>query len=753
MYSRIIGTVAGCLVVAAAAYAELDVVLENGDSVRGTLLPATETETFRFACPAGAKIAVSAASRGTRMRVAATLLDPHDVVAGGGAGRRARIAAIAAESGIQRVEVSSADGVTTGDYALSVRWRSPKSFARTLAVAANSTADLAFAADAGAHVTFTLVVPRGSAATPSLVRVRDADGSLFPLQPGTQAAFDVPATGTYTMTFENGAAAGDVVARAAVRRPKSAGRRLSATTREIPPGTDIVAAAVIDAHGGVIAAPANGPLADARVTVPEGALSRAAIVVLGTAADLAPPNPSRSTQATPPAFVGPLGATFAASSHPTVDLPLAVSGDVPVDAALRVYASGVGTGPDVVPGAGTDGSLVTFAPARLARFQGYYVVLPQVAEPLVVDTMSNRALGYVAMGGGFAFVASPYSYDFYSGGAVGEGLVRVFERVGATWVERGTLKSPAPVDSDFFGSTMAYRTSPQGASDDSLLVGVRNLTGVPQGNPQTSAIFEFVRSGSEWTYLRQLPPVGDYRFAVDGDRVLTLGWYVPTLTDLRRGPQAWTAAAPLPVGHAQYSLDLRGGTLLLGAPYSEPPAAHSPGSAYRFDVSGAGAVQLARYGAPAPEAQDDFFGATVSLGEHYAAASGPNPASYVAMFRLADDAPDGTVAPPVLPAYRNRAPALRGFRMHDDTLFLTAGPDAGGQPFVGGFVFRREDGAWTHDATFDATPLLQFNEGEWPYPSDVGFDGTTVVMSIAMQAGSSPPAFRSAVAFFDLPQQ
>jgi hypothetical protein len=752
MSARIIGTLGGCLVLVAVAHAELDVVLRNGDTVRGTFLPATETETFRFACPAGAKLRISAASRARGMRVAATLIDPQDVAAGGASGRGARIRGVrAAESGLHRVEVSSADGVTTGDYAIRVGWTSPRSFAQTTSVAEDSTADLAFSADAGAHVTFTLTPPRGSAATPSLVRVRSAEGTTFLLAAGAKGTFVVPKTDSYTMRFENGAAAGDVVARAAVRPPKAARRRLAATTREIPPGTDVVAAAVLDAAGGVVAAPATGPLADARVVVPGGALAGPAIVVIGTASEIAPPNPPGSTRATPPAFVGPLGTTFAPAAHPTVELPLEVSGDVPVDAALRVYASG-GMGPDLVPGADTDGTLVTFAPALLTRFQGYYVVLAEVAVPFVVDTMTERALGAVAMGGGYAFIASPYSYEFYEGGAVGEGLVRVFQRVGTTWVERGSLRSPVAVDSDIFGATVAYRTSPTDPADDSVLVGTRDVDGPGVNGKENPAIFEFTRTGQEWTYLRQLPAVETYNFTVDGDRLLAAGWAnLFSATDLRRGAQGWSAAESLTIGHAAADLDLRGGTLLVGAPYSEPPGAHTGGSAYRFDVSGASAVELVRYSAPAPEQQDNFFGETVSLGANYAAVKSERESPGVTIFRLADDARDAAITMPVLPAYGPRSPVFGGFRMHGDTLLLTALTYSPGWPFAGGYVFKRVDGTWTQTATFDATPWLDLEPVSFPLAGDVASDGTTVVVSITVSSGSSPQTFRAAAAFFELP--
>jgi hypothetical protein len=749
MLGRNAAIFAGCLVVAVAARADLDVVIGRADTVRGTLLPASQTETYRFACPEGARISVSAASRGTRMRVGATLFAPQDVVAAGATGRRLHIRHVAAVSGEFRVDVASADGVSTGDYALNVRWRSPKAFGQTLPVAGNATNDLTFAADAGARVTFTLAASRGSAATPSLVRVADADGQLFPLTAGTRGTFDVPETGSYTLTFENtAAAAGDVVAHAKVRSPKAAKRLLLATSHEIPPTTNVVAAAVLDGSGGVVTAPVSGALSGARVTVPAGALGRAAIVVVGTAPEITPPSVTSSTRATPPAFIGPLGATFAATAQPTVELPLAPSGPVPLDAALRVYAIGGAAGPDVVPGAGSDGAIVTFAPPRLTRFQGYFVVQPEVPEPFVVDTMSSRALGQVAMGGGFAFIASPYSYDYTAGGAVGEGLVRVFERVGTTWIERGSLRSPAPVDSDFFGSSVAYRTSPTGPSDDSLLVSARDVDGPAVGTKGDAAVFEFTRDGSEWTFLRQLPPVTNYTFTVDGDRLLLVPGDGGTTPDLRRGPQGWTAAAPLTIPRPIGGFDLRGGTLLVGAPYPDPPAAHGPGSAYRYDVSGAGAVELAHYAAQAP-AQYDFFGRSVSLGANFAAVQGQDDAPGVAIFRLSDDQSDGFVTAPVLPGVKL---VLGAFKMHGDTLVTAAYSDLSrsATSFAGGFIHVRTDGAWTQQFALDAAPFLQLAVGA-PLVGDIAYDGTTVVVPITLYHDSKTS--RSAAAFFEIPQQ
>src|SRR5207244_1843309 len=141
-----------CMVVAAAvaARAELDVVIANGDTVRGSLLPADEAETFRFACPEGAPIRLSL--------------------------------------------VASGPGLTAG--------------ARP------------FAAEAGVRVTFSLAAPHGSAAAPSIVRVRASDGTTFPLAAGLRTTWTAPATDSYVLTYENTAAAdGDVLARARIRQP------------------------------------------------------------------------------------------------------------------------------------------------------------------------------------------------------------------------------------------------------------------------------------------------------------------------------------------------------------------------------------------------------------------------------------------------------------------------------------------------------------------------------------------------------
>ena len=753
MSARVAGIVAVCVVVAATAQAGLDVSIRNGDTVRGTLLPATETETFRFVCPQGAKIAVSAGARGTPMRVAATLVDPDDVVAAGAAGRRARLRGLAAASGEFRVDVSSADGTTTGDYTLAVRWRSPRTFTRTLAVAADSSADLAFAADAGARVTFTVAPARGSAAVPFVARVRAEDGTLFQLTQDARATFDVPATGSYSLTFGNAGAAGDVDARAQVRVPRPGRRRLAATTREIPPGTNIVAAAVVGTSGGVVTAPVTSPLARARVTIPAGAFDRAAIVVLGTSDDVVPPDPQNSTAATPPAFVGPLGRTFAAAL-PAVDLPLLPVDDVSPEALLRVYESVPFADTGVVPGAGTAGQVVRLEPSRFARFQGWYVVGadgPPVIVPFVDQQMPERASGPVALGGGFSFFASPEFAVRPNDLTFDAGLVRVFERAGPAWVERSALLSPTTADADYFGTTLAYRTSPLGPADDSLLVAARYANGIRAAHSDDPpVIFEFVRSGSEWTYLRQLPGVETTTFCVDGDTLYGLTADYKGVLTLVRGPQGWSSPAPpLVFSHWISTIDVRGPQMLLGDVSPDADGSHGSGSAFRYVLSGGSAFQAIRWDCPPPLMDWSQFGASVALGAEYAAVARTTYAPGVSLFRRSDDALDATLTLPVLPGYAGSPPTLSGFAMSGGTVVLGAGTDLMARPLVGGFVFRRSGGTWKHRYTLDAAAALGLGAYKRALLGGIAFDGTTAVVSVGVHKQYAGD--QMALAFFDVP--
>ncbi len=247
------------LSLASAARADLDVVIGNGDVVRGTLLPATERETFRVTCPPGAVLAVAAQSGRAKAELAVRVLDPDGSTIASRGARRVKLAGVIASAGGEyRVVVTTADGATSDDYSLAVSWRSPAKATSTVRLGGSSSATFDFVADAGARVALNLAPAKGSAAKPSLVRVANPDASTTGLKAGRAAVFAAPTTGTYTATFENKAAvAGDVKARAIIVAPRPTKRRLAATTREIPAGAQVVAAAVMDARGGRLDAPAG----------------------------------------------------------------------------------------------------------------------------------------------------------------------------------------------------------------------------------------------------------------------------------------------------------------------------------------------------------------------------------------------------------------------------------------------------------------------------------------------------------------
>lgn len=750
-----LGALVGGFLVVAAARAEIDVTLLNGDMVRGTLLPATEVESFRVACPEGARIAVAVRARARGLRVGATLFDADGVAVVGRTGRSVRIGGVeATRSGTYRVDVTSGDAISTGDYTLRVRWTSPRRFAATLPVEGRATGELPFAADAGARVALSVAAPKGSGAAPSLLRVAAEDGTMFPLDPGARGSFVVPSAGKYTLTFENTSdAAGPVAVRAAVVPPKAPARRLSATTREIPAGTNVVAAAVIDAQGGTLRAPGSGPLANARVTVPEGALAAPAIVVVGAASDLTPPLPSNSTRATATAFVGPLGASFAGAARPSVVVPVSLGGTVPLDAGLRVYAGADGD-VEEVPGASTDGATVTFEAPRLTSFQGYYVAQPEIAEPLVFDTMSDRSLGATAIGGGFAFVASPYSFSYLSGGPVGEGLVRVFERVGSTWAERAPLRSPTSIDRDGFGVSLCYRRGSAGAGGDSLLVSARDADGPGVGGTENPAIFEFTLESGAWTHTATVPAAPGYVFAADGDRLAVLPNLASGVSTFVRSGASWTAgdAVALPELGVALGVDVRGDTLLAGVPI---PYGGGAGAAYRIDLSVTPAASVARYGAPAPEQAGNRFARTVVLGAEYLAVLGPERSQGLEVFRLSDDARDASITQPILPAYGSRSPYLTGsFDLEGRTLVVAAGTYLGGWPFAGAYVYRRSGTEWPRTFTLDAAPAIG-SPGAIHLPGSVALGGTTVLVPVNTSdySGGPPYEYSSSVAFFELPPE
>ena len=764
MRTRTAGFVALFLGVAAtAALAQLDVTLGNGDAVRGTLLPADETETFRFACPEGARFSVTVKPHRPLKRVGATLFDAAGLPVEGRTGRRLRWKGVGgADPGEIRVEVTGGDGVATGDYTLRVRWRSPRKFHGSAPVDGSGSGSLAFPAAGGAVVHLSAAPPRGPPAGPPPPPPRAADGAETALEPGASGTFVAPATGTYTLEFENTAeAAGGVRARARVRAPAPPARRLFATTREIPPGTDIRASAVLDAGGGFLQAPGSGPLAGARVTVPPGALAGPAIVVLGAVPDLEPPLPSRSVRATVAAFVGPLGPDFGAALRPSVEVPLTPAPGAAEGSLLRMYG-GDGEAPvEEVPGAVLDGgtSRITFEAPRPERFQAWYVAQPELAEPVVLELPQGESFTMAAVGGGFAFLGSPVAPG--PGGEAQAGLVRVYEHVGETWIERAPLRAPAPAAGDTFGMSVVYRRSPAGPADDSLLVGLsrRDLP----GKPDAGGIMEFARSGSGWAFRTEVmhPFPGTYAMfgetmAVEGDRLVApsvgLQVYARTAAGWDHVETVTSAGAWNEVYYAGHPVVMDGGDLAVGvlSDSARYGGGHQAGSVYLYAPSGSSVAPAGSVTDPDPAVRNTGFGTGVALAAEDLAVYAPSLDPAIRLFARDGLAPSGSIARPIDPVLQNRSPVLTGsIAARGDRLFVGARSDLAGYPFAGVHVFRKVMGVWQQEMTLDGSPLLAPDAREQTFSWSFAVDDDTLVLPMSAYHYDTQQT-RVALAFFDL---
>jgi hypothetical protein len=533
----VVCAVASVSAVLAAARADLNVVIANGDVIRGTLLPASETETWRVSCPKGALLSAQLRSGPSRSALVLRVFDASDALLASAGGRSARIAKLAiATSGEQRVVVTSKDGVTSDDYRLAVSWTSPRRAKQTIAVGANTVGAFEFSCDAGADVALKLAPARLSAALPSLVRITGSHGGHTELAGGTTATFHATHADTYSLTFENtAAAAGDVVATAKIRPPVAARRQLSATARDIPPGTTIVAASVMDQTGGELDAPPASVLAGTRLTVPSNALTGPAIVVLGAVSDITPPKPADSIAATPAAVVGPFLREFHGDAKPTIDLSYAAVPAAPYGSGLRVFAADdpavaqeVGP-PNIVPAETRVGVEVT----KFTRFQAFYVKEPDVTPPFVLHGTGAEELGSsVAVAGNFVYAGAPGAAG--PGGEASAGAIRVFEHVASTWIERATLHDPSPVAGDRFGEHFTVRPGTDGALRLFAPVPKKTLSAIPE----LGVVHVFVGSGAAWTLEADVsPPVaadalgtwgrfangGNLTVSTDGDRFVADG--------------------------------------------------------------------------------------------------------------------------------------------------------------------------------------------------------------------------------------
>lgn len=320
----------------------LDLEVGNGDRIAGTLDPAADAEVFRVRVPRGALLTVKAKAAKRGPTLAVDLVDPKDAVVRTGAGAKVSFAKHAADaSGLWAVRVRSSDGVATGDYALTIGWTSPRSAAHAATLAADGTATLGFAVDAGASVTIATKPGKRSAATPALTLLTAPDASETPLT-GTTAKRTLAAGGEYAVAFAS-TTAGEAVATVKVKPPKPTKRKLALTSRVIGgQGGEAAFAAVLGTGGGTVTFPPAAPgepgaeLAGSSVTIPANVLPSGSAIVIATSTDVDAP---LTTPAGPPVFFGPDGTRFDKEDRDasaTVTIPYDPAFDGSTD-ALVIY--------------------------------------------------------------------------------------------------------------------------------------------------------------------------------------------------------------------------------------------------------------------------------------------------------------------------------------------------------------------------------------------------------------------------------
>lgn len=222
---------------------------------------------------------------------------------------------------------------------------------------------------------------------------------------------------------------------------------------------------------------------------------------------------------------------------------IAVSGDTALVGATTA---------DGGPGAGT-GAVYVFAKGP----HGWN----QQAKLVAKDAAPKDNFGFsVALDGDTAVVGAPNKGGFFGG----IGTAYVFERSGTRWTQRAELTGQClgcGREGDFFGSSV-------GVSGNTALVGADGALA------QAGAVFEFTRSGSNWTQ-----------------------------TDLLSGSDTQQS------DNFGTSISFAGGTAVIGAPR---PAALAPGLAYVFRQSGTRFTQVTEL-RPSDSQDNDLFGHALAL--------------------------------------------------------------------------------------------------------------------------------------------
>ena len=345
-----LAALSAALPIASLCLADVDVEVRNADQVKGTLDPATETETFRFRVPAGAKMTLAAKGARKGPVTSLVLFSPAsaDLAHGDRKGKISKFAA--ADSGEYHAVVASQGSAKKGDYAFSAGWTSPKKFGpATLDSSNGNDLTFRFSADAGARVRVTAASK--SSVLPRIFSITGPDGDVAGADDGVGNAVEktpslrLPATGDYVVNLRDvsvGLLAGTVTVTVQVTPPKASKRKIDITAKRTgTAGTDGAFARVVDAAGGTVTVPDGveglDAIAGTSISIDPGVLPSGSAIVIASAPAI--PLKGGNQAVGPPVFFGPEGLKLGTAADPGAHLSIpvdlaAVGGDT---TQVRVY--------------------------------------------------------------------------------------------------------------------------------------------------------------------------------------------------------------------------------------------------------------------------------------------------------------------------------------------------------------------------------------------------------------------------------
>lgn len=694
----------------------VEVQLASGDSVRGTLHPEDDPDTFLLHVPAGAHLDVRLRRTGGGLSPVPSLADEDGGPVGEPTVRRRGVeidVAQVAATGRYRLSLATRDSGRVAEYSLRVRWTLPRRV-RVPVTATGDGGSVGFEADAGTTLGATLRAARGSDVRPRMLRlegpggfVQRIDAALRGVSGRRVRGLVLPSTGHYELIYDDTLGrGGGVVADLAFgrRRPRSrydlTDRRIAPEAGEAQAYTRVVTAAgatitVGDGSGESIPIEAS---AGTSLTIPPGALPADTPVLFATSAvvrggtrpgtDLVPVGP--------PITFGPSGLTL--SEPATVTLPLFAGRMRDGDALVVLRRSDGGRTSRVGGGLlAAEGDAVRFAVRRLGAFQAFrekrISPSPQRLTAPRVEFATHGGFGFsVAFDGSSLAIGAPEEAD-------GSGAVYVC-RPGRDGRWKQLDRKAPPRDEEAHRTRLGYAIALDGGTLVASAFGCGEA-------------WVFERKEETWSEAQRLVPsdgIGriDASFgtsvALRGDTLLigsplegdTEGEGAVYVFERRSG--SWAQTQRL-VPHEALagsgfgtSVSLDGDTLVVGAPF----LLHSNIAAYVYSHSSGdwveaqalGEAEAGQIGLGVAVAVD---GDTLVVGAGYAA-----PTAEAFIFERTNGTWNRT-ARLEASAYVGTAPfnPVLAVAIDDDTVAITSRQDA---PSGAVNVFRREGGDWKREA-------------------------------------------------------